>query len=299
MDSANELHPAVSAKPTSKRESEAWWLVLGASDHQEFDLGPLAQHEQVFLGPLALWEAQDRREQILSWSVSGIVFWTERPGLLTQRIVDDWAARFPLARLLVIAGAWCDGEMRTGIPVRGVERWRWSDWRQAKSERWLHGSWRPRTTTVGDSHYQSHALSQSHSLSPSVVNAGDQQRMIVVIEASDRATFEPLADLVERAGYRALWVRDGQVLAQSSAELDASRCLAWIIDDAGDSEIVAPTTVADELSIEVLRLVNYPRRSGHEMSPPLQKVLGKPFDARLIIDWLETLRLQKQTAELL
>lgn len=57
------------------------------------------------------------------------------PGQITQEDVQRIQQRAPLARIVVVAGTWCEGEMRTGSPPLGVLRLYWYEfpswWREA------------------------------------------------------------------------------------------------------------------------------------------------------------------------
>ncbi|MEM6798741.1 MAG: hypothetical protein AAF589_04435 [Planctomycetota bacterium] len=51
----------------------------------------------------------------------------DRPGQFPRTLPGQLIARFAGARLLSIAGSWCEGELRTGTPWQDVERIYWYD----------------------------------------------------------------------------------------------------------------------------------------------------------------------------
>ncbi|MEQ8839115.1 MAG: hypothetical protein RID07_20080, partial [Lacipirellulaceae bacterium] len=59
-----------------------------------------------------------------------------RPGAIAQSDVDALARRSPLTRIVIVAGTWCEGELRTGRPLTGVVRLPWYElptwWRAAQ-----------------------------------------------------------------------------------------------------------------------------------------------------------------------
>ena len=54
-----------------------------------------------------------------------IVIAQPRPGYYRQEEIDRLQLELPLSRIVVVAGSWCEGELRTGEPLRGVFRLYW------------------------------------------------------------------------------------------------------------------------------------------------------------------------------
>ncbi len=61
---------------------------------------------------------------------AAVVVFQARPGSITQRDVERLHRHAPLARFIVVAGPWCEGELRSGQPARGVIRMLWHEWKQ-------------------------------------------------------------------------------------------------------------------------------------------------------------------------
>lgn len=282
------------AQPQSQAGQGTWW-VLGKLDHPEFSLGPLLDHSLVHLGTL---EAPSRQRETVSShdSVTGIVFWADRPGVLNQSTVEAWNAMFPMARLIVVAGAWCDGELRTGKPVRGVERVRWTDWKAMSFARLSRVSWQPRTMTGSDWFYEPRSFSEA--LEHDAGDASVCRKGTVLIEAAYRESFLPLADLVEQAGFEAIWVRDEQVLAEDDVTSLSQPLVACITDDSGDRNRLQRTWPESLGELPSLVLTNYPRRSDLKAEDSSTTTLGKPYEIGLVLDWLKMLTRDPIAAEL-
>ena len=58
-----------------------------------------------------------------------IVLLQTRPGSIRQFDVERLHCLAPLARLMVVAGPWCEGELRSGRPIQGVTRILWHQWK--------------------------------------------------------------------------------------------------------------------------------------------------------------------------
>lgn len=58
-----------------------------------------------------------------------VVLFQNRPGEFRQSELEAIHRRAPLARLILLTGPLCDGELRSGQPLVGVERISWLTWR--------------------------------------------------------------------------------------------------------------------------------------------------------------------------
>ncbi len=145
---------------------------------------------------------------------TAIVVFQARPGSITERDVERLHNLAPLARLTVVAGPWCEGELRSGRPAQGVARILWHQWKlrlprelgilpQGPSA----AASRARTLTPVDRLLQSLALP-----------VGRQRRHgRAAIYAARRDRFESLADLCSTAGFQALLQAAGLPPAKNAA----------------------------------------------------------------------------------
>src|SRR5688500_17578842 len=65
-----------------------------------------------------------------------ILFAQSRPGRFRQEDVEFLHRAAPLARLAVLLGVWCEGEMRTDVSLRGVLRIYWHEWQAKLAPLW-------------------------------------------------------------------------------------------------------------------------------------------------------------------
>lgn len=193
-----------------------------------------------------------------------IILAQSRPGQLSLADVDRLSRFAPLARLVGLLGSWCEGETRSGRPWPGVPRVYWHQWqprllRELSSEplRSL-----PRTATAAEQLFQLSAeVRRSHGL--------------VAIRASQRVTYETLAEALMTAGYSAVWIRPGETGCPPrviGGVLDATNCDPVVAAEIAEfSHLLQPAPV--------LTLLGYPRQDEVEraLSAGAAAVLAKPF----------------------
>ena len=105
-----------------------------------------------------------------------------RPGVDEQVLVDRLLAAAPLVRVIVVAGSWCEGELRTGKPLVGVQRIYWHE---------LPGWWR-RGLVAWSAGLAPHWAGPIEPAAPSPSTVGQVGGILVAIDAIDFATFEAL-----------------------------------------------------------------------------------------------------------
>jgi len=100
-------------------------LFVGNSSHHEFREPVAWLREYSDLTISSDIEAAVAQLGIVSNPPDVIVIAAARTGLFSQRDVASLLRRAPLARCIGLMGGWCEGEMRTGRPWRGVPRVYW------------------------------------------------------------------------------------------------------------------------------------------------------------------------------
>ncbi|MBX3412319.1 MAG: hypothetical protein KF708_06335 [Pirellulales bacterium] len=132
-------------------------LLLGPAEHAEFDAAvallaatSTLQRAADVPAALAAYETDDA-------PVDLIVVAQPHSGALRGGDLEPLLARAPLARVLVLAGSWCEGEMRSGLPIAGATRILWHQWTarwQQELARWQQNTcpaWSlPMTATEDD-----------------------------------------------------------------------------------------------------------------------------------------------------
>jgi CheY-like chemotaxis protein len=176
------------------------------------------------------------------------------PGQFTLRDVERLRHAVPLARIVGLLGAWCEGETRTGEPWPGVTRYYWHQW-MARFAREL------REAVSG--HLPAWALSPTISEEErwlSLSSGQVQQKGIVAIRATEPEVAGWLAAACRREGFDTIGVS-----GQAPERLEG--CLAVLWDGpleterdeaelAGWARAIAPAPV--------MALLDFPRLDDRE-----------------------------------
>jgi hypothetical protein len=184
-----------------------------------------------------------------------------RPGQFSPRAVERLHAAAPLARLVALAGAWCEGEERSGRPSPGVVRVPIGSW-QCRLGRELGlpvnalAMRLPRTATASE---RVEAELRA-GLFPSRVwqrnecdERGVQQRLAAVYTSS-KSSFDAISDLLRQIGIEASW-------SEAKSEVPATVSLV-LIDGWAQASALAPA--AGDKSIARMLLLHFPREEDIE-----------------------------------
>jgi len=165
------------------------------------------------------------------------------PGAVRQHEVDRLQQLAPLARIVVVAGTWCEGELRTGRPPNGVLRLYWYElatWWQAAQRRWSIGLC-PAWSAPLD-HPQAGRFAIDSTID------GLSLPGVVAIDSADYAVFECLADAL---GASAIWARnDGSLRAAAGI---------WDGGQLNDLELHKLTHFCRQVTGPVVALLDFPR----------------------------------------
>ena len=172
-----------------------------------------------------------------------LIFWAQPlPGTVAQQKVNRLQPLAPLARIVVVAGSWCEGELRTGQPPSGVLRLYWYElapWWQAAQRRWAAGMC-PAWSAPLD-----HPQAGRYEIDATI--DGLATPSIVAIDA-EFAVFECLADAIGKA---AVWARNE----------DSPQALAGIWDGGqlGKRELRRLGRFCRQVDGPVVALLDFPR----------------------------------------
>jgi hypothetical protein len=210
-----------------------------------------------------------------------------RPDCWPRSAVDALQAATPLARIVIVAGTWCEGEPRTGRPLVGAVRLYWHElpawWRHslARRERGFAPHWsQPRGTKSLDSS-----------------DAGDASAMLagqtIAVDAVDFALFETLAATLRPYGAAVVWAPRGrgQREGASIGIFDGSQ-----LDPAETTDLHRFCERFDRRPAPVIVLVDFPRNEHFDVLRELGAcaLLGKPYSiAALIGELVRTAAEQK------
>ncbi len=129
-----------------------------------------------------------------------ILFVQSRPGQISQLDVERLFAASPLARLVGLIGPWCEGELRSGQPWKGVARISWRSWaRRLPGELGLTIDGEPTSPPLPRTANEIERLEK-----PIVALLGAGKKTADVLTAK-RETFEAVSDVLNVLGVRARW----------------------------------------------------------------------------------------------
>jgi len=129
------------------------------------------------------------------------------PGEYVQEEVDRLQSLAPLARIVIVAGTWCEGEIRTGRPPSGVLRMYWYDfapWWAAALRRRSEGLCPPWSMPL-DSAHAGRCVTE-----PVAGKVGIHGT--IAVSAGDYSVFAAIAAALPSYGLSARWVRPGDAL---------------------------------------------------------------------------------------
>lgn len=124
-----------------------------------------------------------------------------RPVVDDAGLLEELRRAAPLTRVIVVAGAWCEGELRTGRPLPGVVRLYWYEfapWWRAAAEEIARGG-----TPAWSAPLDDPRAGQASAIDPSAVES--RERGMVAVDAVDFAVFETLAAALAPWGWGSAW----------------------------------------------------------------------------------------------
>jgi hypothetical protein len=197
-------------------------LLLGDHAHRDFReaVAWLDQHTQltqaatVTEGLAAIGHGSgtsDDPESARSRRVPDVILMAQsRPGQIGPQQVEQLHAASPLSRLVVLAGSWCEGELRSGRPCTGVIRVLWHQWQPRlipflqPGSAALPGLWQmPRTASLDER------------LASTVGSWWPRREGLVAIHADGHETFAALSEACHAGGYATVWYLSEESVAAS------------------------------------------------------------------------------------
>jgi len=240
-------------------------LVIGDHRHREFEntIQWLATHSLLSSAATPREALDGMVHPALPPEV--IVVALSRPSQFSSQQIEAVFRLAPLSRLVVLAGSWCEGELRTGHPWPGVIRLYWHQgearFQEMLSEPnplWSH----PRTAT------------DVERLLATPVSGHDGRKQMIAIGTESSITYHGLATTCAAAGYATVWIPPRQptmvhnIAAGIWDELQrppSPGCLRTFVRQARGAPIVA--------------LLNFPRLEDYQrlQDEGVKKVIAKPF----------------------
>ena len=193
------------------------------------------------------------------------------PGMHDQADVEALRQSAPLAQIVIVAGTWCEGELRTGKPIAGVLRLYWYEllpWWRA----WLDGqvAW-----TAGlDGQFTSWQQRSHHA----------QLRGLVAIHSRTLATFDAIAGALRQSGLECCWIRDP---AEVPGQLTHGLWDGGQLDPTETTHLQLFAARVEQAGGSLIVLLDFPRKEHVALLREIgcQAYLGKPYRVDDLI-WL-------------
>lgn len=168
--------------------------------------------------------AQDQIAEAAAWQVAGnlgdageclrvgktipelILLAQPLPGQYRQNDIDRLQSLAPLARIVIVAGSWCEGGLRSGIQLSGVLRLYWHEfahWWKSAHARVEAGLCPPWSLPIDD-------LQAGRSLPSFSGSRATMADALVAINAKDFSVYETLSAALEQIGVATIWIQPGR-----------------------------------------------------------------------------------------
>jgi hypothetical protein len=255
-------------------------LLIGDTSRPEFHEACAALEEVSQVARFAEVEAATAALAEGSLAPHGIVLAQSYPGQFSPAGVERLRAAAPLARLIALAGNWCEGEPRSGRPLPGVVRIYWHE-AAVRFRREL-----PRWFEADSAWSLAATASDEERLLASVAAPLPSGNGLIAIWTRRREMAELLADACRRAGYATAWLhprRPCQVQGAAAAIFDAD-----LLDARTFAEL--KQLAAHVSPARVLVLLGSPRTQEVRLAATLgATVMGKPFRVDELLSGLDGL----------
>ncbi|NOY30480.1 MAG: hypothetical protein GXP28_09990 [Planctomycetes bacterium] len=203
------------------------------------------------------------------------------PGRYRQRHVDRLQSLAPLARIVIVAGSWCEGGMRTGIQLTGVLRLYWHElapwWKSAQTR--VAAGLCPPWSLPADNPQAGRYLLGIGLLGiglPCIKSKSPAFDSPVAINAKDFSVYESLSAAMEPLGIATLWVQPARRVDQkvSSGIWDGSQ-----LDEKELQRLTDFCSQVRSHDATVVALLDYPRveHVAQAQSAGASAVFGKPY----------------------
>lgn len=214
-----------------------------------------------------------------------IVVAASRPGLFSQHDVASLLRRVPLARLIGLMGGWCEGELRTGQPWRGVTRVYWHAFVPRMAEELTSITTRGRSAMP-------RTFSESELCGISVVLPEVRPRGLVVIRAATLESYEAIADACHPIGHSTVWESPRQPAFVTGAVGAIWDVASSIECDAAELGLF----VKQMQPAPVIAIIGFPRASDREFAFECgaASVVSKPYLLQEL--WTELVRVTSRRA---
>lgn len=254
-------------------------LLVGDFAHDDFHsvLAWLRQHSQVVCAS----SIETAEEYLTTGTFDLCLLAQARPGLFLQADVERLHRVSPLTPLAVLAGAWCEGEPRTGTPLSGIPR---IYWHEAIARLATFDNTQSRAA-AGFYRLPRTALPTERTLAITTPPSPGRHALVAV-RAQGPASFGALADACKAIGYAAVWL-----LPSQPGRVQGASWLLWEGDVRSPEGYDELRRLATSLHpAPTIALLNFPRDADRQraLEAGAVHILAKPF---LVSDLSATLHL--------
>jgi hypothetical protein len=196
------------------------------------------------------------------WSPEFILIAQALPGVISQDEIEKVRQAAPLAQIVIVAGSWCEGELRTGQPPEGVLRMYWHEF----------ANWWP-TRMQSD---WSACLDGPFAARCSKLSTQSQNSCSAAIHSPTLAEFQAISSVLTPSGCKTMWVRhaDGFPSEYSVGIWDGGQ-----LDFQELTKLKAFASKVQSRSGKLVVLLDFPRKEHFELLQDLgcHAVFGKPY----------------------
>lgn len=289
-----------SRKTTPTREEQtqtryAWDSELYAVG--SWDAGEFAQL-RLDLDPLSRWKTAASLSALLDHADNDdippavVLVAQVRPGTDAQVHVDRLLKTWPLTRIVIVAGSWCEGELRTGRPLAGVVRLYWYElpaWWRAAATALARRAAPPWSAPLDDG--RSEPVGAPSGGCPNRFPRVTSSRGIVAIDAGNYEVYETLAAVLAAERWESRWRPRRRYEAHSDHELrnEREQVVAGIWDGGqlDEDEQTRLSQFCDLLGglVPVLALLDFPRTEHVALirAAGAATLLAKPYQTSRLI----------------
>ncbi len=142
------------------------------------------------------------------------------PGCYQQADIDRLQRLAPLARIVLVAGTWCEGELRTGVLPTGILRLYWYElarWWSAALDRLATGRYPPWSTPLdAAARWRLHgdarppAAPEGYAANSAGTAAEARRTQTLAIATVDYAAFTAYSSALAHLDWSATWIRPGR-----------------------------------------------------------------------------------------
>ena len=189
------------------------------------------------------------------------------PGDVKQSEVDRLQSIAPLTRIILVAGTWCEGELRTGTPPTGVIRLYWYE---------LASWWQAAMRHYRDYHCPLWSLPLDHAQagrwSADASDTVAEPQIHVLVEAHNFSVYETLSSGLTAYGIHTTWSRHQSANDKFNAGI-------WDGSQLGVAEQKRLAEFCKQVAGPVVVLLDFPRREHFQLAKEIgaTAVFGKPY----------------------